>query len=175
MIRVAIWFFVFTVSPCLSSSVVVTFCDSYTFSSIVLLVLGIHQRSVNWGWQGYLWIGVGLAARVAHRFFVNGKFFFVVCRRHFLQFVYLLIISFHCLRHQSTPHSMRMTGISLYWRRVGDTCCDRDFCVDGKCTWLFCRRHFFAIRIPSHQLFHPAQASIDAASNGDDRDTFGLA
>ena len=57
----------------------------------------------------------------------DGKYICLFCRCHFFEFVYLLVTSLHCLRHQSTHHSMGMSGISLYWRRVGDSCRNRFF------------------------------------------------
>ena len=138
--RVAIWFFLRIVS--FLSSVTVTFCDSYTFSSIVSAGTGINRRRIWWGWQGYLRIGVGVAARVAIRFFVRIVSSFVVCRPHFLQFVYLLTSCFIQHRHPSTPHLMGMTGIPLDWCRCGSSCRNSIFCVDGKCICRVVRRHF---------------------------------
>ena len=90
------------------SSIAFTFCNSSAFSSIVSSGTGINQRRIEWGRQGYLWIGVEWATRVAIGCFVTRVSAFVASVAvTVLQFGCLLIISTTYLRHQSSQNQMR--------------------------------------------------------------------
>jgi hypothetical protein len=58
-----------------------------------------------------------------------------------LQFVSDLTVSQAWLRHQSTQNLMRKMVMLLDWRRVRNSSRNPFFGDDGKCLFLFCRRH----------------------------------